>query len=69
VAFRARHHSCAGVPRHFDRIACAFAVRAIGPWAGQLTVLVTVLGAGFHSAHATYFLLSAQKVSRGTSLQ
>jgi hypothetical protein len=54
VAFSARHSSSAGVPRYFHRIGGAFAVRAIGPWARQLPVLVTMLGAGLHStSHAT----------------
>ncbi len=43
-----RHFPGAGVPRHFHRLACAFAVRAVRPWAWQLAMFVTVLGADFH---------------------
>src|SRR5258705_9447273 len=55
VAFRARHLSGAGVPRHFNPIRGPFAIRAIGPRTRELTVLVTMLLADFHSGHATYF--------------
>ena len=50
----ARHSSSAGVPRHFGDIGRTFAVRTIGPWARQLTVLVAVFGAGLHSSCACY---------------
>ena len=50
VAFRARHPSGAGVPRHLERIGCAFAARAVRPGAWQLPVLVSMLRTCFHAA-------------------
>ena len=68
MAFVARHFSGAGVPRHFNSIRGAFAVRAIGPRAGQLAVLVTMLLADLHSGHAIYFhgsrSLRGEKIGR-----
>jgi hypothetical protein len=50
VALSARHPPGAGVPQYFEHAACAFAVWAIGPRAGQLPVLVTMLSASLHPA-------------------
>jgi hypothetical protein len=46
VPFRLRHSSRAFVPRNFHCIGGAFAIRAVGPGARQLPVLVTMLFAG-----------------------
>ena len=48
VAFRARHPASAFVTGHFKGIPRPFAIRAIGPGAGQMAVLMTVLGADLH---------------------
>src|SRR5215212_3664057 len=53
VAFGARHASGAGVPRHFHQFGCPFVVRAVGPGAWQLAVLVTMLRTTLHFRHAT----------------
>lgn len=52
VAFRLGHHAGAGVPRHFKPVGGSFAVGAVRPWAWQLPVFMTMLGALFHPAHA-----------------
>src|SRR5438105_1927413 len=57
------HFSGAGVPRNFERIAGAFAVRTIGPRARQLAVLVTMLGADFHRAIPARVLMSPRSSS------
>jgi hypothetical protein len=48
VAFGARHPAGTSVPRYFQQIGCALAVRTIGPRARQLPMLVTMLGATLH---------------------
>jgi hypothetical protein len=48
VPFGARHHAGTRVPRYFQQIGCAFAVRTIGPRARQLPVLVTMFGTALH---------------------
>jgi hypothetical protein len=50
VTLSAGHFSSTSVPRHFDRIACAFTVRAIRPWAWQLAMIMTMLGTDCHDA-------------------
>lgn len=53
VAFGASHSSSTGVPRDFRSVGCVFTIRTIGPWAGELPVLVTMGDAGLHlRAHA-----------------
>jgi hypothetical protein len=53
VALGTRHLPRSGVPRDLLRIGHAFVVRAIRPWAWQLPVFVTMLGARFHTPNAT----------------
>ena len=48
MAFGLRHPSRALMARNLHDGARFFAIRTIGPWTGQLPVLVTVLGTGFH---------------------
>lgn len=48
VPFRLRHSSGAGMPGDFRRLGCTFAVRAVGPGAGQVPMLVTMFGASLH---------------------
>jgi hypothetical protein len=58
------HFSGAGVPRNFERIGGAFAVRTIGPRARQLAVLVTMLRADFHRAIPARVLMSPRSSSK-----
>ncbi len=65
VPFGASHLSSAGVPRHFEGIRRAFAVRAGRPGTRQLAVFVTVLGTGLH--HRTCYRCSNTAAARSRS--
>src|SRR5438270_2903019 len=60
VALGLRHLAGAGVPRDFQQIGGAFVVRAIGPGARQLPVLLTVFGTTLHDALSYRFHASEE---------
>lgn len=59
VSFALRHLSRAGMTRDVEEVTRLLAVDASRPWARQLAVLVTMLGAGLHHFDARCMATSA----------